>query len=71
MKFDCIMEHTKNQNSKVFTSMSNFYMDNYTCNKSEVGYWSFDRCDGSCDSCKNVNFPEMPNLSNKTLVKYF
>ena len=71
MKFDCIMEHTKNQNGKVFTFMSNFYMDNCTCNKSEVGYWSFDRCDGSCDSCKNVNFPEMPNLSNKTLVKYF
>ena len=38
MKFDCIMEHTKNQNGKVFISMSNFYMDNCTCNKSEVGY---------------------------------
>ena len=37
MKFDCIMEYTKNQNGKVFTSMSNFYMDDCTCNKSEVG----------------------------------
>lgn len=70
MKFDCIMEHTKNQNGKVFTSMSNFYMDNCTCNKSEVGHSSFDCCNGFCNSFKNINLPEMPSLSNKTLVKY-
>ena len=38
MKFHCIMEQTKNQNGNVFTSMSNFYVDVCTCNKSEVGH---------------------------------
>ena len=71
IKFDCIMEHTKNENGKVFTFMSNFYMDNCTCNKSELWYWSFDCCNGSCDSCKNINLPGIPSLSNETLVKYF
>ena len=36
-----------------------------------MGYWSFDCCNGSCDSCKNINLPEIRSLSNKTLVKYF
>ena len=71
MKFDCIMEHTKNENGKVFTFMSNFYMDNCTCNKSELWYWSFDCCNGSCDSCKNINLPEIRSFPNETLVKYF
>ena len=36
-----------------------------------MGYWSFDCCNGWCDSCKNINLAEIPSLSNETLVKYF
>lgn len=71
MKFHCIMEQTKNQNGNVFTSMSNFYVDVCTCNKSEVGHSSFDCCNGFCNSFKNINLPEIPSLSNKTLVKHW
>ena len=45
-------------------------MNNCTCDQSEVVYWSFDYCNGSRNSCKNLPLPEIPNLTDHR-VKFF
>ena len=64
------MNHSKKHNGKIFKSISSFLMNNCTCDQSEVVYWSFDYCNDSRNSCKNLPLPEIPNLTDHR-VKFF
>ena len=67
-KFDCLMDGSKKHNGKIFKSISSLFMKNCTYDQSELGYCSFDCCNGLCNSFENRPLPEIPNLTDHSVL---
>ena len=55
--FNVVMEHTKQNNGEVFSSISGFLMQHCSCPKGINGYFEIDCCTGRCGNCIDVSCP--------------
>ena len=67
LKFNALMNHSKNFNGPHFHSIFSYYMSSCKCSKGENGYWALKCVEGKCKNCCNIKQPEILNLKYEVL----
>ena len=62
LKFNALMDHIRKHDGQVFTSITSFFTHGSPCEKDTVlDYFSQQCCLGTCQLCKNLPLPTVPN----------
>ena len=65
-----LMKPMKDQGKNTYSSLSEYYMENCTCPKTDNGYWSYNCCTGKCTDCWNISPPDLAIEDPNVEVSY-